>query len=253
MSTAKRLQLGLTWRALAVATICTFAQFAAVSVLGIQPLLAQEGTNQLANIEAQSLPGNRVELRLTMTNPAPDPLAFTIDQPARIVLDLPDTGSSMDSRRKDINIGPLDTVLTAPANGRTRVVLNLDDMVPYDMRVAGNLVYVTLGVSEAKSVKAFSAPAASASASTSASATSSNVGRSIDSVDFRRTENGGGRVVVNLTDVGTPVDVRQESGRIIVDFEDTVLPSSMIKRLDVLDFATPVTTVDAVTVDGNAR
>ena len=86
---------------------------------------AQEG-NRLQDIQVQTLPGQRVELKLIMTDTAPEPLAFTIDNPARIALDLPDTALGLTSRRRDVNLGPLATVLTAEANGRTRVVLNLE-------------------------------------------------------------------------------------------------------------------------------
>ena len=106
---------------------------------------AQE-SNRLQDIQVQSLPGQRVELKLILSGTAPDPLAFTIEDPARIALDLPETTLGLSSRRRDVNIGPLDTVLTAEANGRTRVVLNLDSMVPYETRKSGNTIFVTLGV-----------------------------------------------------------------------------------------------------------
>ena len=77
---------------------------------------------------------------MILSGTAPEPLAFTIDDPARIALDLPETALGLSSRRKDVNLGPLDTVLTAEANGRTRVVLNLDSMVPYEMRRSGNTI-----------------------------------------------------------------------------------------------------------------
>ena len=104
-----------------------------------------QDSNRLQDIQVQSLPGQRVELKLILSGTAPEPLAFTIDDPARIALDLPETTLGMSSRRRDVNIGPLDTVLTAEANGRTRVVLNLDSMVPYDMRRSGNTIIITLG------------------------------------------------------------------------------------------------------------
>ena len=105
---------------------------------------AQEG-NRLQDIQVQSLSGQRVELTLIMSETAPEPLAFTIENPARIALDLPNTALGLQSRRTDVNLGPLDTVLTAEANGRTRVVLNLDTMVPYETRRSGNTVTVLLG------------------------------------------------------------------------------------------------------------
>ena len=81
---------------------------------------AQEG-NRLQDIQVQSLPGQRVELQLIMSETAPEPLAFTIENPARIALDLPGTTLGLTERRRDVNEGPLDTILTAEASGRTRV------------------------------------------------------------------------------------------------------------------------------------
>ena len=116
----------------------------ALLLLGGTTASAQDG-NQLQDIQVQSLPGNRVELTFVMTDLAPEPLAFTIENPARIALDLPNTGLGMDSRRRDVNLGPVDTVLTAEAGGRTRVVLNLDTMVGYETRRSGNTLVVTVG------------------------------------------------------------------------------------------------------------
>jgi len=203
---------------------------------------AQEG-NRLQDIQVQSLPGQRVELKLIMSGTAPEPLAFTIDDPARIALDLPNTTLGLTSRRRDVNIGPLDTILTAEANGRTRVVLNLDSMVAYETRASGNTVTITLGDSEDYSAETTKF---SSSVSSQQSYASSGGARSITSVDFRRTRDGGGRVVVNLSDPSTPVDIRQEGGRVVATFKDTALPAELMRRLDVMDFATPVTTVDTL-------
>ena len=214
---------------------------------------AQEG-NRLQDIQVQTLPGDRVELRLIMTGTAPEPLAFTIDNPARIALDLPDTALGLSSRRRDVNLGPLDTVLTAEANGRTRVVLNLGQMVSYETRNSGNTVIVTLGDGEDYSADTTQF-ASAATSSSAASQSYSNAGgaRSISGVDFRRTRDGGGRVVVNLTDPSTPVDIRQEGGRVVAVFKDTGLPAELMRRLDVMDFATPVTTVDTLKTNLDTR
>jgi len=209
---------------------------------------AQEG-NRLQDIQVQSLPGQRVELKLIMSGTAPEPLAFTIDDPARIALDLPDTALGLTSRRRDVNLGPLDTVLTAEANGRTRVVLNLDAMVAYETRASGNTVTITLGDGEDYSA----GTTQFASNVTSQQSYASSGDRSITSVDFRRTRDGGGRVVVNLTDPSTPVDIRQEGGRVVAVFKDTSLPAALMRRLDVMDFATPVTTVDTLRTNLDAR
>jgi len=212
---------------------------------GPAPALAAEGDLQLRDIQVQTLPGNKVELELKLSGAAPEPLAFTIENPARIALDFPNTTIALPSRRKDVGIGGLSTVLAAESGGRTRVVLNLDAMVPYQTRAAGNSVFVTLGVQGSGAVAAAAPVAASAPAVTA--------GRSIQSVDFRRGEQGGGRVVLNLSEVGAPVDVRKEAGQIILSLANTQLPDAMVKRLDVTDFATPVDTVDVTRMGTNAR
>ncbi len=206
--------------------------------------------NQLQDIQVQGLPGEQIELRLVLSESAPEPLAFTIDSPARIALDLPDTALGQAARRTDVDLGPLDTVLTAEANGRTRVVLNLDVMVPYETRRSGNVVTVILGESDDRS--AGSTQFASAPTSTPMS-TSTPGSRSIDGIDFRRTRDGGGRVLIRLSDPSTPVDIRQEGPRIVAEFKDTSLPAELMRRLDVMDFATPVTTVDALRSNLDSR
>ncbi|MDH4109451.1 MAG: type IV pilus secretin PilQ [Gammaproteobacteria bacterium] len=212
---------------------------------------AQQG-NRLQDIQVQSLPGQRIELKLVTSNNAPEPVTFTIDNPARIAIDLPDTELGLSSRRRDVNLGALDTVLTAEANGRTRVVLNLDEMVAYDTRVDGNTVYVTLGADSADaSVSTQFAGSSQASGATASYASAGS--RSISNVDFRRTRDGGGRVIVNLTDPSTPVDIRQEGGRVVAVFKDTSLPTELMRRLDVMDFATPVTTVDTLRTNMDTR
>ncbi len=207
-------------------------------------------SNRLQDIQIQSLPGQRLELRLIMSGTAPEPLAFTIEDPARIALDLPETTLGLSSRRRDVNLGPLDTVLTAEANGRTRVVLNLDSMVPYETRRSGNTIYITLGAEpDDRSVTQFAGTEPSASRPSFARSGS----RRIDAVDFRRTRDGGGRIMVTLSDPGTPVDIRQEGGRVVAIFKDTDLPAELMRRLDVTDFATPVTTVDTLRTNLDTR
>jgi len=210
---------------------------------------AQEG-NRLQDIQVQSLPGQRIELRLIMSDTAPEPLTFTNDSPARIALDLPNTTLGMQQRRRDINLGPLDTVLTAEANGRTRVVLNLETMVAYETRRSGNTLIITLG-----SGGDYSAGTTQFASTPSAAGQSyaAPTNRGITSVDFRRTRDGGGRVVVSLSDPTTPVDIRQEGGRVVAIFKDTSLPAELMRRLDVMDFATPVTTVDTLRTNMDTR
>jgi len=211
---------------------------------------AQEA-NRLQDIQVQSLPGQRVELKLILSGTAPEPMAFTIEDPARIALDLPNTVLGLSSRRRDVNIGALDTVLTAEANGRTRVVLNLDSMVPYEMRASGNTIFVTLGVDDGSSGS--TTQFAGSSQGSSSPSYASSGARQINSVDFRRTRDGGGRILINLSDPSTPVDIREEGGRVVAVFKNTALPSELMRRLDVMDFATPVTTVDTLQTNQDTR
>lgn len=239
-STARRCNSALKLAALVQAALLLFWGAAAS---------AQE-SNRLQDIQVQSLPGQRVELKLIMSGTAPEPLTFTIESPARIALDLPDTTLGLTSRRQDVNLGPLETILTAEANGRTRVVLNLGSMVEYTTKRSGNVLTITLGGGGEYSADT----TRFASASTASSRSYATPGsRAISSIDFRRTRDGGGRIVIKLTDPSTPVDIRQEGGRVIAVFKDTSLPAELMRRLDVMDFATPVTTVDALRTNLDSR
>ena len=222
-----------------------------LTLIGVPAATAQSASqagNQLQDIQVVELPGARIELRLLTSGPAPAPLAFTIDNPARISVDLPGTTLALASRRKDVRVGSLDTILAAEAQGRTRVVLNLNSMVPYETRVDGNAVVVTLGAAGSANAGVATFPAAApvaAVAAASAPAGAARGGRQISNLDFRRGDNGGGRVVITLSDPGTPVDVRKEGDRILLSFNGTTLPDSLLKRLDVTDFGTPVNVIEA--------
>ena len=217
------------------------------------PVQAQDDTSrQLQAIDVQALPGQVLELRLRLSEAAPEALSFTIDNPARIALDLPGTVLGLESRRQEVNLGPLATILTAEANGRTRVVLNMNVMVPFETRTVGDSVYVTLG-QPGSAAPSPSFAAQPSTPGTSPSGAAQVIGRGITNIDFRRGPSGAGQVVVELADPRTTVDVREEGGRIIVDFQDTSLPDALLRRLDVTDFATPVSTVDAVRANADAR
>jgi type IV pilus assembly protein PilQ len=232
------------------------ASLAWVIAIGLSPaaLRAQDAL-RLEAIDVQSLPGQQVELRLRLNGAAPEPMSFTIDDPARISLDLPNTALALQNRRQDANVGPLTTILTAEANGRTRVVLNLNQMVPYQTRVEGDSVYVTIGqapgAAQQPSFAAQPTPRAAPAGAPAAAAVAGE--RAIRNIDFRRGADGAGQVVVELNDPRTTVDVRQEGGRIVVDFQGTTLPQELMRRLDVTDFATPVFTVDALRANRDAR
>jgi type IV pilus assembly protein PilQ len=201
---------------------------------------------QLQSIDVQTLSGQQVQLKLHMSGPAPEPLPFTIDKPARIAFDLPNTTLALASRRFDVRSGGVDTVLAAEANGRARLVVNVDSLMPYTTKVDGNDIIVTLGQQPGADVGKPAGARATATASNPAE-------RAIRTIDFRRGSDGTGRVIVQLTDPRTPVNVRQEGQQIVVDFAGTAMPKNLMRRYDVQDFATPVQTVDAVRVDGSSR
>ncbi|MGO9945522.1 MAG: type IV pilus secretin PilQ [Steroidobacteraceae bacterium] len=202
---------------------------------------------KLESIDVQTLSGQQVQLKLHMDGPAPEPLPFTIDKPARIAFDLPNTTLALASRRFDVRSAGVDTVVAAEANGRTRVVVNVDALLPYTTKIDGNNLVITLGAQPGASL------AAPAVARASAGQPAAPVERAIKTIDFRRGSDGTGRVIVQLTDPRTPVNVRQEGNQIVVDFAGTLMPKNLMRRYDVMDFATPVQTVDAVRVEGSTR
>jgi len=227
--------------------VSAIMQILVISVLGVTGASAQEGT-QLTNIEVQVLAGNKIELQLEMNGEAPEPLSFTIDEPARIALDLPDTSSALKSRRQDVGKGALDTILVAEAGNRTRVVLNLDKLVAYETRREGSTIFVTLESSSKTDTTTFATAVAETEATDAAAADAA-----IESVDFRRAEGGGGRVIVNLSDASVPIDVDKDGSNVIVTFNKTSVPDRLLKEFDVVDFATPVQTVEAQRTQYDAR
>ncbi|MGD9841726.1 MAG: AMIN domain-containing protein, partial [Steroidobacteraceae bacterium] len=218
----------------------------AVSLVGV--LLFANGAvaaNRLEQIDTQALPGDRVQVRLKLSEAAPQPLSFTVDNPARISLDLADTSIALPSRRIDVKRGVLDTVNVAEANGRTRVVLNLNSMVPYQTQIEGDTLIVTVG----SGVQANAAVATSTPTQASAPPTSS----ALTKVDFRRGTDGSGRVIVQLSNANITPSLKQEGGRIVVNFAKASVPDTLLRRLDVVDFATPVSTIETLRVTDGAR
>jgi type IV pilus assembly protein PilQ len=220
----------------------------ALAILAIawSQLASAQGSARLTAVEVLPMQGSTLQVRLRIDGAAPQPLTFTIDRPARLSVDLPDVGLALENRRIDVNAGGVDTIVAAEATGRTRVVFNLDSLVPYTAVAEGDSVLVTLGGAP---VAAQAYPTGAPALQPSATA----AGRSITGVDFRRSPEGAGRVVVQLSDPATPASLRQEGNRVIVDFTGVTLPEDLMKRFDVVDFATPVTMFDATRFGNNAR
>jgi type IV pilus assembly protein PilQ len=223
--------------------------FIALPMLALQVRAADPV--KLETIDVQTLAGQQIQLKLHLSGPAPEPIPFTIDKPARIAFDLPNTTLALASRRVDVRSGGVDTVLAAEANGRTRLVVNVDSLLPYTTKVDGNNIIVTLGnMPGAGAVTANSAPVRAGSGTSPMAGAAE---RAIRTIDFRRGADGTGRVIVQLTDPRTPVNVRQEGNQIVVDFAGTLMPKNLMRRYDVMDFATPVQSVDAIRIEGNSR
>src|SRR5690349_17260565 len=242
-------------RQLAISTLGWFVACVVVALIS-NAAYAQTTPNKLESIDVQNLAGQQLQLTLHHSAPPAEPVAFTIDNPARISLDLANTALALPSRRIDVRSGGVDSVLAAEAAGRTRLVLNLDRLLPYTTRVSGNDVIVLIG---GANNGAATAAAASSGASGSPVGPSSAVAaapsgpRAIRGIDFRRGTAGTGRVIVRLSDPRTPASLRQLGNQIVVDFAGAEVASNLARRYDAGDFATPVTGFDVVRVGDGVR
>src|SRR5690349_17924523 len=244
----------ITIRQLTASTLLWLAA-TAIAAFAANAAQAQGAPNKLESIDVQNVSGQQVQLTLHHSSPPSEPVAFTIDNPARISLDLANTALALPSRRIDVRSGGVDSVLAAEAAGRTRLVLNLDRLLPYQTRVSGNDVIVLIGGannSAAAAVAASNGVSGSPVAPSSAAAAPSGP-RAIRGIDFRRGTAGTGRVIVRLSDPRTPASLRQLGNQIVVDFAGAEISSNLARRYDAGDFATPVTGFDVVRVGDGVR
>ena len=199
----------------------------------------------LDDISFSALSGDRVLVKLELSEALQgEPLNFTIDNPARIALDFPGVGLNLAEKSQTIGIGMVHSIAAVEAAERTRVVLNLVRAVSYDVSQDGNMVMITMESGVASDVDTI------ASGSTGMDAAMAS---DIDNIDFRRGDNGEGRIIVKLSDPSTAVNMGQEGGKIVIDFLNTNLPSTLDRRLNVVDFATPVKEVDTSAYGNGAR
>jgi type IV pilus assembly protein PilQ len=205
---------------------------------------AQQNTIEAFNVAAQ---GGRVIVRITTKQPlAAPPASFTVTQPARIALDFPGTANALGRTTQEINEGELRGMNVVQVGDRTRMVLNLRNMVTYETQVEGNTVSVVLTPVQVSQTRP--TPRAERFAEGTPDAK-----HAIRDVDFRRGRAGEGRVVIELADANTGIDIRQQGQQLIVDFLKTSLPDNLRKRLDVGDFATPVSTISTFQQGENVR
>jgi type IV pilus assembly protein PilQ len=204
----------------------------------------------LKALDVAALPGDRVELKLSFDGPPPVPDGYTTEQPARIALDLPGVVSQLKSKTRDLGGGNARSATVVEANDRTRLIINLTQLTPYNARVEGNNLLVVVG--QGANSKA-SKPAPRAAIATPAPAkTYAPSSKSIRGVDFQRGTQGEGNVVIDLSDPSIAPDIQEHEGKIILGFARTQLPEKLRVRLDVKDFATPVQFVNAVATGDRA-
>ncbi len=202
----------------------------------------------ITDIEFSSRPGSKFEVRLDFDQTPPDMKAYTIEKPARIAVDFPGTASGLDQKRYSLSYGNATGVVVLESGDRTRMVVNLVKLVPYETRVEGNSLFLVVGQDGTDYVKATSDPNR---LKTEVSPVIDVVSE-ISDLQFQRTGNGEGRLTLELTDPSVDVNVFSEAGDIKVQFLDTNVPERLMRRYDVTDFATPVDSVDVNTTERGA-
>ncbi|MEM9624309.1 MAG: AMIN domain-containing protein, partial [Pseudomonadota bacterium] len=195
----------------------------------------------MESIEFSSLPGDRTEIRMEFDGTPPEPNGYTIEQPARIVLDLPGVESALSEKHHNLGIGNARRVSVISTKDRTRAIVNLTQLVGYETSVEGNTLFLLVGAGAASGQ-----PAAQSITSADDQRVRPAKDSHIANVDFRRGQGGEGRVILSLSDPKVPVNVSSDSGRVRVEVRNTRLPAELRRRLDVTDFATPVQLIDAV-------
>ena len=200
----------------------------------------------LERVESSRRGADQLEIALTLSGPAPQPGVFTTRAPSRIALDLPQVANRTARRSHPVGIGLTQAVQVVEAGGRTRVVIELTDLPQYQLRVDGNRILVTLDNRVMPGAMAALPP------SPQGDATVSSTAPGIQSLDFRRGEQGEGRIMIQLNDPKTAMDMTQRGEDTLVTLSRARLPESLRQRLDVKDFATPVHTIEARQVGNDA-
>ncbi len=205
-------------------------------------------TNKIESIDFSALAGGRVSIRVHLNEAlANPPASFTLNNPARIALDFPQIGNGLSKNNIPSEQGALKSVSLAQAKDRTRMVLNLSKNVGYNTTLSGKDVIITLQGNEA------SAANATTETRFAESRASSNQEHTISNVDFARGKNGEGRIIVDLSDANTGINIKQKGKQIIVDFANTDVPAELQRRLNVINFNTPVLYVDTMKQGKNGR
>ncbi|HEV7802323.1 MAG TPA: type IV pilus secretin PilQ family protein [Burkholderiales bacterium] len=224
----------------------------AALVLGLLPVgeLRAE-TNAIESIAATSQGGGRVVLQVKLKHALQNaPAGFALLNPPRIALDFPGTVNATGRNAREISEGDLRRVNIAEAGERTRLVLELARPLTYDTQIDGRTVLVTL--MGAPDMQAQGGAAAPAVTQRFAEAGTPRL-HALRDIDFRRGAAGEGRIVVDLSDDRTGIDVRTQGRTLTVNFANTTLPDNLARRMDVSDFGTPVRAIESSSQGGNAQ
>ncbi|MFC3652123.1 type IV pilus secretin PilQ [Dyella humi] len=209
---------------------------------------AATAASTLQNITYKTLPGGRVELRMSFDgSQVPQPNIFTTETPPRIAIDFPDTSNDA-ARHQDIGVGTTTGVSAIAAGGRTRVVVELMQASSYKSSVEGNsLVLVVNNGTLSQPVTT------AATIDPSKALPSAMSGPAISNIDFQRGANGSGRVLINFSGSGANANMHRQNGNVAVDITNAQLPSAQAQRLNVLDFATPVQSISPKSTPNGAH
>ena len=220
---------------------------AALALLGFGAGGSAHAQNSIESVNVSPQPGGKVVVRVGLKEAlATAPSGFTINNPPRLAFDFANTGNALGRNVQNISDGEVRRINIVQAGDRTRMVMELSRALNYETQLDGKTLLITLQ-SGAGTAATGAAPARFAEANTSAQT------HSLRNVDFRRGNAGEGRVVIDLSDSQIGIDIRKQGRSIVVDFQNAVLPGNLAKRFDVMDFGTPVQTVEASSQGGNAR
>ncbi|MBL4582072.1 MAG: type IV pilus secretin PilQ [Gammaproteobacteria bacterium] len=213
------------------------------SVLGLLAVilsaasLAQESVT-LESIGFANLPGDSIEIRLTFDSAPPEPSGFVLDNPARISLDLLGVSSGLSQQRFNIDSNNAQSVMVLDDGNRTRLVVNLDQLVSYETQLVGNQLTIQVGNDAQAGGVTVAGRVAAGIAGT--------INNAITDVSFRRGDDEEGQIIIDLSSDQVIGSVEQVGARVYVEFSDTSVPDDLNRRLDVSDFATVVSTVDVL-------
>lgn len=196
--------------------------------------------NALQNVSV-SATGNQVVVRMSFAEPlAKQPPGFALTKPARVALDFASTDSTVGTGTQQVGQAFLRTYAVAQAGDRMRVVFNLDRAAGYETQLDGKDLVVIMSAAQPVDL-ASPTPKVEQFAAAPMNAAESR----IDNIAFRRGKDGEGRVIVDLKDGDAGIDIKKQGGNLVVEFSKVSLPQTLARKLDVTDFATPVTSIDA--------